>query len=78
MDVVERFKTHSFEQKIDRGDCRFTRCVDCIYIFLLGNLMNQIGQDTGSGIGLARFGENICVHDSDKPAWGMRALFYGC
>lgn len=78
MGVVGRFKTHSFEKKIDRVGSRFARCVDCIYIFLLGNLMDRIGQDKGSGIRLARIGENVCAHDSDKPAWGMRALFYGC
>jgi hypothetical protein len=78
MDVVERFKTHSFEQKIERGDSRVTRCVDCIYIFLLSNLMdtNWSGYRFGYRVGQNRV--RSVHHDSDRPAWGMRALFYGC
>jgi len=61
INMVERFKTHSFEQKIERGDPRFTWCVNCIHVFLLSNLTARIGQYTGSGIGWARTGgEDLC------------------
>lgn len=66
--VEKDLKTHSFEQKIECSDALVTRCVDCIYIFLMSNLMDRVGQKTGSRIGSV----------TRIPASGMRALFYGC
>jgi len=54
MDVSEKFETHSFEQKIECGHSRVPRCVDCVHIFLVSDLIDKIDQDTGLGIELVR------------------------